>query len=169
VHDIFTEEGANGHTIWLWSPNRVNRICGQRRPSNFYPGDQYVDWIGMSGYYRNYDAKGGSCDDISATFDGVFGNTLPELRNIAGSKPIFLSEIGATERGGDKAAWIADLFRGLKDNTDIIGFAWFSLAVSSGGETDRFTHDWRINSSPEAVNAMKSGLAESGFGQPPTG
>lgn len=169
VHDLFEDEGANNLTIWLWSPNRVNRICGQRRPSAFYPGDGYVDWIGMSGYYRNYDKKGGECDDIGATFDAVFGNTLPELRNIAGSKPIFLSEIGATERGGDKAAWITDLFRGLRDNTDIIGFAWFSLAVSSGGENDRFTHDWRINSSAEAQNAMRDGLAQSQYGLPAGG
>lgn len=167
VHDIFAKEGANAHVIWLWSPNRVNRICGQRTPGAFYPGDAYVDWIGMSGYYRNYDAAGGACDNIGATFDAVFGNTLGHLRDIPGSKPIFLSEIGATERGGDKARWITDLFRGLDANRDIVGFAWFSLAVSSGGEADRFTHDWRINSSPDAQTAMRKGLAASGFGRPP--
>lgn len=169
VHDIFEEEGANNYAIWLWSPNRVNRICGQRRPVAFYPGDRYVDWIGMSGYYRNYDTRGGDCDDIGASFDAVFKNTLIELRNITGRKPILLSEIGATERGGDKVAWIADLFRGLQDNSDIIGFSWFSLAVSSGGETDRFTHDWRINSSPEAQNAMRDGLNASTIGLPHAG
>lgn len=167
VHDLFQAEGANDYTVWLWSPNRVNRICGQRRPEAFYPGDAYVDWIGMSGYYRNYDRKGGECDDTGATFNAVFGNTLPELRQVPGNKPIFLSEIGATERGGDKAAWIADLFAGLAANTDIVGFAWFSLAVSSGGENDRFTHDWRINSSPEAQTAMRDGLAAAGYGRPP--
>jgi mannan endo-1,4-beta-mannosidase len=164
VHDIFAAEGANDLVIWLWSPNRVNRICGQRRPGAFYPGDEYVDWIGSSGYFRDYDALGGACDDISPSFAGVFGNTLPELRRITGSKPILLSEIGATERGGQKAAWITDLFRGMATNTDIIGFAWFSLAVSSGGETDRFTHDWRVNSSPEAQNAMRDNLAHDGYG-----
>lgn len=169
VHDIFTAEGANDFVIWLWSPNRVNRICGQRRPAAFWPGDTYVDWIGMSGYFRDYERPGGACDDIGATFGAVFGNTLPELRNITGDKPILLAEIGATERGGDKVAWIDDLFRGLADNTDIIGFAWFSLAVSSGGETDRFTHDWRINSSGESQEAMKVNLARSGIGLPPTG
>lgn len=169
VHDIFQAEGANDYAIWLWSPNRVNRICGQRRPVAFYPGNDVVDWIGMSGYYRNYDQLGGPCDDIGASFDAVFGNTLTELRAITGNKPIFLSEIGATERGGDKSRWIADLFRGLGHNTDIVGFSWFSLAVSSGGEKDRFTHDWRVNSSVESQNAMRVGLAASGFGSPPTG
>jgi hypothetical protein len=169
VHDIFQAEGANDYAIWLWSPNRVNRICGQRRPAAFYPGDAYVDWIGMSGYYRNYESKGGDCDDVGSTFGAVFGNTLPELRRIAGAKPIFLSEIGATERGGDKAAWIADLFRGLGDNTDLIGFAWFSLAVTAGGEKDPFTHDWRINSSGPSQDAMRDGLARSGYGLAPTG
>lgn len=166
VHDIFQAEGANALTVWLWSPNRVNRICGQRRPEAFYPGDGYVDWIGMSGYYRNYQQIGGACDDIGATFNAVFGNTLPLLRDIPGDKPIFLGEVGATERGGDKAAWIGSLFAGLAANQDIVGFAWFSLAVASGGENDRFTHDWRLNSSSEAQAAMKQGLASSGFGLP---
>lgn len=181
VHDIFGAEGANEYVVWLWSPNRINRVCRQRRPWEYYPGDDYVDWIGMSGYYRNYESSnsasgpnvlgqpGGACDNIGASFDAVFGNTLPELTYASPNKPIFLSEIGATERGGDKSRWIADLFRGLSQHPAIIGFAWFSLAVSSGGETDRFTHDWRVNSSPESQNAMQAGLAASGFGLPASG
>lgn len=167
VHDIFQADGANAYTVWLWSPNRVNRICGQRPPADFYPGAGYVDLVGMSGYYRNYAASAGACDNIAPTFDAVFGATLPLLRQAGPGKPLFLSEIGAAEDGGHKPEFIGSLFDGLRGNPDIAGFSWFNLAVSSSNGEDRVTHDWRINSSGASVQAVADGLASTGFGSPP--
>lgn len=158
VHDIFEAEDANQYTIWLWAPNRVNRIPSQPPPAEFYPGDQFVDWIGMSGYNRPY--------DDAPTFTESFGATLPLLRD-AGSKPIFLAEIGATELGNHKADWIQSLFRGLTANPDVIGFAWFSLTVSSTFNGQRQTNDWRLNSSGASTRAMSEGLAATEYGLSP--
>lgn len=157
VHDIFEAEGANEYVVWLWAPNRVNRIPSQPAPAEFYPGDEYVDWIGISGYYRPYDE--------AATFDETYGRTLPLLREAAPDRPIFLAEIGATEDGQQKAAWIESLFEGLAANPDIIGFGWFSLAVTSGSDDTRSTNDWRVNSSGASQRALASGLAAYEFGR----
>jgi hypothetical protein len=160
VHDIFAAEGANDLVVWLWAPNRVNKIPSQPDPIAFYPGDEYVDWVGMSGYYRP--------GDPAATFEDTYGATLPLLRAAGRGKPIFLAEIGATELSGRKAAWITSLFDGLTrpENSDIIGVGWFSLTVTSGGEAGRQTNDWRLNSSPQSIRAAAEGLARSGFGRP---
>lgn len=161
VHDIFEAEGANEYVAWLWAPNRVNKIPSQPDPAAFYPGDEYVDWIGMSGYYRPGDPE--------ATFDDTYGKTLPLLRAAAPNKPIFLAEIGATEEGGHKAEWITSFFEALArpENADINGFGWFSLAVTSGGEGDgRTTNDWRLDSSAPSLRAAEAGLAATGFGKP---
>ncbi len=160
VHDIFAAEGANDLVVWLWAPNRVNKIPSQPDPVAFYPGDEYVDWVGMSGYYRP--------GDPAPTFDDTYGATLPLLRAAGPGKPIFLAEIGATEVGGHKDEWITSLFDGLTrpENSDIVGIGWFSLTVTSGGEDGRTTNDWRLNSSPQAIRAAAAGLASSGFGRP---
>jgi hypothetical protein len=164
VHDIFQQEGANDYVIWLWSPNRVNKIPSQRPPAAFYPGDGYVDWIGMSGYYRP--------GDPAPTFANSYGQTLPLLRATT-DKPIFLSEIGATETTGHKSEWINDFFTALQkpQNSDIIGFGWFSLTVTGAANEDgtRTTNDWRITSSGSAIRAFAAGLAAAGFGKPLTG
>jgi beta-mannanase len=157
VHDLFAQEGANDLVIWLWSPNRVDRIPAQPPPAAFYPGDDYVDWIGMSGYYRQYGEV--------PTFDQTFGRTLSLLR-LAAAKPILLTEIGATEIGGNKRAWISDLFRGLAREDDVIGFVWFNLAVTSSFDGELVTNDWRIDSSRASIEAMRDGLALSGLGRP---
>jgi mannan endo-1,4-beta-mannosidase len=166
VHDIFQADGANDYVVWLWSPNRVNRICGQRPPAAFYPGSDVVDWVGMSGYYRHYAVAANDCDDIAPTFDGVFGRTLPLLRQAAPGKPLFLSEIGAAEDGGHKVEFIDSLFAGLAANPDIAGFAWFNLAVSSANGEDRVSHDWRVNSSGPSARAIAGGLDAGGYGAP---
>lgn len=158
VHDIFEAEGANAYTVWLWSPNRVNRIPSQPSPAEFYPGDDVVDWVGMSGYNRP--------GDEAPSFEDTYGSTLPLLRQSTSTKPIFLSEIGATEDGGHKPAWIVSLFQGLQANLDIIGFAWFSLTVSGRFEGKMETNDWRLNSTSQASGAMKDQLAQWGYGRP---
>ena len=53
VHDIFQAEGANQYVIWVWAPNRVDNLTASHRTLSYlqslYPGDDDVDWIGMSG------------------------------------------------------------------------------------------------------------------------
>jgi beta-mannanase len=158
VHQIFEEEGANDFTVWLWAPNRMNRIPSQPDPAAFYPGDDVVDWIGMSGYHRQYDE--------APTFGDTYGRTLPQLREAGRGKPIFLAEIGATEGNDNKAEWIDSLFDGLVANPDIIGFAWFNLTVTTTIDGERLTNDWRINSSGAPTKAMAEGLASTELGLP---
>ncbi len=160
VHDIFEEEGANEFVIWTWAPNIINNLPSRNKTVEFlaalYPGDEYVDWIGISGYLRPPYAS-----NQQFTFDYSFGPTLAHLRQIA-DKPIILAEIGASENGGHKAAWVTDVMDAFTrpENSDLIGFAWFNLAVTtiSGGE--RVTNDWRIDSRADSLEAFKTGIAD---------
>jgi len=164
VHDIFQEEGANELVIWVWAPNRVDNLPKANRGSEFlerlYPGDDYVDWIGMSGYLRPPYADGSSY-----TYDATFGATLTQLRGVA-DKPIVLAEVGASETEGHKPEWVASFFQALTrpENDDIVGFAWFSLAVTTYVQGERATNDWRIDSRADSLAAFRDGLAALGDG-----
>ena len=158
VHDIFEQEGANDLVIWTWAPNIVNNLPAANKSVDFlttlYPGDEYVDWVGISGYLRPaYKA------DNNFTFDYTFGSTLTQLRQIS-DKPIVLAEIGASEVGGKKAKWITSVFDALAkpENSDIVGLGWFNLAVTSYTEGELATNDWRIDSRPESLEAFKTGI-----------
>jgi beta-mannanase len=48
VHDLFAAAGARNVT-WMWSPNVT--YPGAAPLAGLYPGDDYVDWVGLSGYY----------------------------------------------------------------------------------------------------------------------
>jgi beta-mannanase len=161
VHDIFVQAGAT-NVLWVWSPNIITWARSDFH--NFYPGDNYVDWIGLSGYYRRITE--------APTFDTTYGPTLRKLRNLTlfphAPKPILLSEIGATETGGSKVIWINNLFAALKlpENADVIGFAWFHNTVTSGSgdPATTTTNDWRITSSRAAAAAFAAGIADPSFG-----
>ena len=158
VHDIFDAEGANQYVIWVWAPNRVDNLPTTHKPlaytQSLYPGDADVDWIGMSGYLRPPFTTG-----QTYSFDETFGATLTQLRAIA-HKPIILAEVGASETGGHKPTWIANFFTGLgaAQNSDIIGFSWFDLAISTYVQGSLATNDWRIDSRPESLAAFSAGL-----------
>ena len=47
VHKIFTSVGAT-NVIWIWSPNVL--YPGGASLSSVYPGNAYVNWIGVDGY-----------------------------------------------------------------------------------------------------------------------
>jgi len=171
VHDIFEKEGANKLVLWIWSPNITNNLPASHKSTEFlkalYPGDDYVDWVGLSGYLRPaYKA------DNDFTFGYTFDRSLDQLRAIT-AKPIFLAEVGASETGGHKPAWVKSFFEGLaeKKNSDIIGFSWFNLAITSYVEGQRATNDWRIDSRKDTLDAFSTGIATpaAGFALKKTG
>lgn len=162
VHDIFQAEGANDLVIWIWAPTRVDKLSTSLKALDYtrslYPGDDMVDWVGMSGYLRPPFNP-----SMTYTFSETFGSTLTQLRAIT-SKPIYLAEVGASETDGHKPTWIANFFTGLNDpaNRDIIGFSWFNMAISSYVQGTLATNDWRIDSRADSLAAFSTGLLTPG-------
>lgn len=102
MHDIFEEEGAT-NIIWVFCPNVPERP--DLTYASVYPGDNYVDWLGMDGYNWGTTQTWSSWTD----FSGVFSDAYTKLHTIAPEKPIMISEVNTTDRGGDKAKWYTDM------------------------------------------------------------
>ena len=143
VHTVFEAAGAS-NVEWVWSPNVVMR--NSPALSSLYPGDRYVDWVGIDGY------NWGTSQPWSRwqSFGGVFGRTLTSVRALT-KRPLMLAEVASAERGGNKAAWISNFFRRLRENPDILAFVWFNYRKEA---------DWRIGSSQSSRNAFAAGAAQ---------
>jgi Ca-dependent carbohydrate-binding module xylan-binding/Glycosyl hydrolase family 26 len=145
VHDLFRAAGAT-NVSWVWSPN-----ISQGMPTTLdqvYPGAGYVDIIGVDGY------NGGS--DVSymggwRTPQQVFDPTLQALRQLAPNVPVILNETGSSENGGDKAAWITQLFSYLAGSTQVSGLIWFDFATPGQA-------DWRLATSTSSLGAAEAAL-----------
>ncbi len=138
LHDVFAEAGAR-NVRWVWSPvtGRVTR--------RLYPGDRYVDVVGVSGY------NGGSLLRWGGgwrSFTTVFSPTLAELRRIAPGKPIQISEVASAETGGSKGAWITGMWRALEEMPFVTSLVWFNDVKQA---------NWPIESSRAAASAFRAG------------
>jgi hypothetical protein len=141
VHDVFTAAGATNVT-WVWSAN-VRWSDTTPRLATLYPGDRYVDWVGVTGYY------GTGAFSQYLSFDAIFDRTMTEIRTFT-KKPMVITETGASDGKGRKAEWIRQTFRILPHHPDIIGLIWFEVNKEL---------DWRIVSSTAAAAAFAQGVA----------
>jgi Glycosyl hydrolase family 26 len=149
VHDIFTSVGAT-NVSWVWCPN-VDPSKEFRDYASMYPGDQYVDWTSLDGYnwgkapYRPAGWK---------TFDQLFSSTYHRIVDtIAPSKPMVIGEVGSTEYGGSKAAWISEMLERLPTAyPKIHGLVWFNR------EAEGEPMDWSIETSASATSAFATGI-----------
>ncbi|WP_089335455.1 glycoside hydrolase family 26 protein [Blastococcus mobilis] len=145
VHRLFEREGAR-NVVWVWSPNVDSPTGVSLR--DVYPGDDVVDVAALDGY------NWGRTQQWSRwrTFEQVFATALDELDSLT-SRPLVLGEVGSTEMGGDKAAWVKNFFAALDRRGGIRGFLWFNY--------DKET-DWRVQSSPDSLAAFRAGLSQYG-------
>jgi Glycosyl hydrolase family 26 len=136
---VFRGQGADNVT-WLWTVNQDRPGSGPI--ASWWPGAQYVTWVGIDGYYFR----------PSDTFATVFGQTIDQVRTFT-SKPILLSETAVGPAAGQFAK-VGDLFAGMrKDKT--LGLVWFDKAQHQG----IYHQDWRIEGDQPAIAAFRLGIA----------
>jgi hypothetical protein len=134
VHRIFTREGAT-NVQWLWPPNyKSDRPDAPLTDHNlYYPGDDYVDWIGVYGFnWGNDFTKGPGWVEFDYLFDEFLRNTACRY-----DKPLMVGPTASVEGPGSKAQWIANLYRGVKNYPNIRAVVWFNdFAYNNPGEAD---------------------------------
>jgi mannan endo-1,4-beta-mannosidase len=133
IVNLFRAQGARNVT-WLWAVNVINPQSGVPSPRPWWPGNSYVTWVGIDGYYLR----------SSSTFANLFGPTIANVRTLT-HDPILIAETAATPSTGQPAK-IADLFAGVH-LYELLGFVWFD-SVHDG--------DWRLRS-PAAIAALRQG------------
>ncbi|MGI9146986.1 MAG: glycoside hydrolase family 26 protein [Chloroflexota bacterium] len=143
VHDRFAHIGAS-NVVWVWSPNTENT---QVALSELYPGDGYVDWLGVDGYNGGTQLSWGGW----LSPQQVFGRSYASLTALSPAKPIMIAETSSVEQGGSKADWIQELFRDLPAAfPNVRAIVWFQADTTARGEAD-----WRAGTSQSALDAFR--------------
>jgi len=142
IHDFFLYRGVSNVT-WMWSINNESVPTENiSLVSRFYPGNEYVDVIGIDGF--NFGSTNGS---QWKSFDTLFYKSYSYLASTY-SKPIVISETASSEEGGNKSLWIKEMFASLKSKYPrITEITWFNLIKET---------DWRIESTDSSLKAFSS-------------
>ncbi len=143
IHTIFSQELVT-NVQWMWS---INVSENPQELASYYPGDNVVDIIGIDGFNfgttPNYNYNGWR------SFSTIFEPTYTYVA-IHYNKPISISETASSEIGGNKAAWIQELFTKLQTKfLKINEVIWFNTIKET---------DWRINSSQASFDALIKNL-----------
>ncbi|HLB33324.1 MAG: hypothetical protein A3F67_06240 [Verrucomicrobia bacterium RIFCSPHIGHO2_12_FULL_41_10] len=150
---------ARGATNVLWVFH-VNNYSYPNTPWNlaasYYPGTNYVDWLGLSVYGKQF------ADEDWTSFKPLLEWPYEEMCKLDPNKPIMLAEWGVAESHGkdDKGAWFTEGFSAMVNNNyprlkaTII---WHERWENDDGTFSNL----RINSSSSALKAYREGVANS--------
>ena len=130
VHDLI----GTHNVIWVWNVNNIWKgSCSMKAR---YPGNNYVDWVGMDGYLRKK----------TSTFNSVFASTLDKLRHFIYGKPMLIAETGVPE-GPRQADRIRSLYE-RAPRAGLIGILYFDAVPAKG--------DYRPQDNPRALSKFKT-------------
>ncbi len=140
---VFRERGVD-NAEFVWCPNAWAFDNGNG--ADWYPGDEWVDWICADGYNWAPGRSNASWDSFTRVFERFY--RWAERRG----KPIMIAETGAQEREpGEKADWIASIPGELEASfPEIDAIVWFDTPVD---------HDWWIDTSESSLEAF-AGLVQ---------
>ncbi|MCT4595191.1 MAG: glycoside hydrolase family 26 protein [Anaeromicrobium sp.] len=139
VYGIF-EKNQVDNVLWVWNPHDLS-FPGFKwnHYLNYYPGDEYVDIIGITGYNTGNYYEG----EIWREFDEIYPPVYEEYMSIF-EQPFMITEFGSTAAGGDKVKWINDMFDGFASNK----YPNIKVAIWWNGI------DWDTNMKPARIYRM---------------
>jgi hypothetical protein len=148
VHDIFEQRGAT-NVVWVWCPTSWNFVTGNPWPPNYYPGNDYVDWIAADGYSW-FPRPGAPWRSWQVIFQDFYdwASTM--------GKPIMIAENGVMEdpnTPGRKAGWITESATLMKTVYPLIqAVLYFDLIHV----TPQYTYTWPVDTSTSSYQAYRA-------------
>lgn len=153
---IFKKNGAN-NVIWVWNPN------GQSFPNYkwnedvmYYPGDEYVDVIGLTAYNTGtyYYAHGERWQSFDELYSPIY-NRYVNLFN----QPMMITEFSSASRGGDKNAWIQNAFDSIREYPRIRAAIWWNGADKDPAN-GQIARSYYVDETPAIMQTFKNNLSK---------
>jgi hypothetical protein len=149
---LFREVGLTNVTWVLHLDTGGTPTTSWNKAKNYYPGDEYVDWIGLSVFGAQLPTH------KWINFEDKFKYFWPQIKELAEKKPLIISEFAVIEDKNDplrKTEW-------LKETFDFIESQEFPIRAvtywNSPGWLADGSADFRVTSSPTALDFVQKRL-----------
>ncbi|MGB4661063.1 MAG: glycosyl hydrolase [Mobilitalea sp.] len=154
IYDRFKEQGVD-NLIYVWNPNELsfpdfsynNYLC-------YYPGNEYVDVVGLTAYNTGNYYKGEKWRSFSEAYDHFYYDYAARFKH-----PMMITEFSCAAEGGNKSLWHENMF-------DVIGnYKRIKLAVLWNGQDydtskpeKTVSRNYRIDLDEQVVNSIRNRL-----------
>lgn len=152
IYGLFEEAGAD-NVIWVWNPNGKSFPDFQwNNAVMYYPGDEYVDIVGLTAYNTGTYYPGESWN----TFQDLYDPLYAEYMRLYGNKPMMITEFASSSVGGNKNQWIRDMFGHIGNYPNIkVAIWWDGCDWDSQGNIAR---PYFIDETPELLETFREFL-----------
>lgn len=133
IYETFAAAGAD-NVIWVWNPNEKSFPNFKwNHEIMYYPGDEYVDVVGLTGYNTGNYYNGEKWRSFTEIYDELY------LKAISISdKPLMITEFSSSNAGGSKEAWVKDMFDDLDKYPRIkVAIWWNGCDLDANGQVAR--------------------------------
>ena len=148
TYEIFKNIEAN-NVIWVYNPWKSENVA------SFYPGREYLDWVGVN--ILNY----GSLNEDGKWhgFSNLYEPFHEELKNMP-STPVMISEFGTLKDDQKQEEWITDAFVSIENEfEEIKSVIYFNSKVDKNwpnGLQKKGYLDWTIAKNQLIKNSFSS-------------
>jgi beta-mannanase len=165
IIDLFRKEGARNIT-WSFhvAPSQETgskaTLESWNNIKNYYPGDEYIDWIGASIYGAD------TPNTKWKSFTNMVDKAYPELTAVSARKPIAIFEFGVIEdpQHGNKTEWIKNALQSVEGGNRYPRIKAISYWDDKWRDDNTSkTIDLRVNSSAMNVDAYRTIINSSFF------
>lgn len=152
VYSIFRNAGAD-NVIWVWNPNGKSfpdykwneELC-------YYPGDQYVDVIGMTSYNTGTYYQSEHWNEFDQLYDSLYAKYVQRYE-----KPLMITEFSSSSVGGNKEDWVANMFQHIGKYDRLRVAVWWDGCDWDG--EGKVARSYFIDESEDLVRLFRDNLA----------
>lgn len=153
IIQICRDEGATNIT-WVFHMDSANHPDEPwNRAENYYPGDEWIDWIGVS-IYGAYEPKSLYVDVFSRLMDTAYSQII----DFAPDKPVIIAEFGTAKNNLvlDQTQWAKDALMSLDTERypNLIGFSWWNEWWQNDRHSGNDT-TMRVQDNPELAELFR--------------
>ncbi len=159
IINIFRDEDVS-HVTWFFHPDIYSNPDEEwNQPKYYYPGDDYIDWIGVS-IYGPLNPE----ENYWESFSEILSKRYKIIKEISSKKPLALLEFGVTDNHplGNKAEWLNDAFETISQEK-YLDFKAISYWDETWEEKDNLFATISINSSQESLKTFQKNIANNKF------
>jgi len=151
IHSIFDDNGVD-NALWVWNPHDLSFPDFKwNHYLMYYPGDEYVDIIGLTGYNTGTYFAGEKWREFDSIYPGLYAEYDRHF-----AKPFMITEFGSNSVGGDKPAWINKMFSQINQFSKLkVAIWWNSIDYDKTGNPGRV---YIFDETGDTMSAFRQGL-----------